>query len=323
MAIKLSIMFLWTLKIKYLIDMEKPPILININSFGNNSRSKWERIKSQFTHHDVQWGTRDELNQKALSIIKKNGEIILGGGDGTFHHILNYFRMNQVNFNDVKIGFLGLGSSCSFLRSSKEAILIDGIPCLCQPKNSHSIDLLEVELFYDSGHSEKKLVLANGSIGFLALANLIFNSDDFFTNFIKSISTEVANQFVFVQTLSKYSPLVASINGQQFKKYLTIQFLKSANYTTDYKFERNNSWDSGQFDFHFFEYLGLGMILKTFLYLTLTNEFIHPSHGEQRISHTEILCAQNEWIELDGEVFEAKKISITCLPKILTVMGGK
>jgi diacylglycerol kinase (ATP) len=295
-------------------------IFINQGSFGQNSIYKWNKVSAALPDLEPVVLPPDELTPKMRSHIQTNNSLIIGGGDGTIHHTLNSVFQNDFDFHRVRLGIVGLGSSCSFLKSIPSAKKKNSVPYITDSTSESSVDVGKVFFKTEDGTQHTKYFVANGSIGFLALGNQLFNQKGGLTQWLKSFSTEAANNYIFVKSLFKYTPAHATVADTAEKKYLNIQFLKAKHYTGEYFFERGNSLQSGLLDFHLFDDLGPMHTLKVFYNLTLRNEFKSPTHIEFKDKSITIKTDQAVPLELDGEIYQGKEFLIECVPRKLRLM---
>lgn len=296
-----------------------PEIFINQDSYGQNAQFKWNKVAANFPTLKPIFLPPSELTSRMRKHIQNNNELYIGGGDGTLHHVINSVLQGEADFQRVRVGILGLGSSCSFMKS----IAIEhfqNIPVVADSSVVTRIDLGKVFFKTADGRQETKFFAANGSVGFLALGNLLFNQPGGITEKLKSISTNAANNYIFAKSLFKYSATPVSVNGEPQKKYLNIQFLKAKHYTNDYFFERSNSPQSGLLDFHLFEDHGALHTLDVFLKLTMKNEYPSPTHIEFKGKTMTLMADQEIPIELDGEIYYGKEFIVECVPQKLNVM---
>lgn len=295
-------------------------IFINQDSFGQNSLSKWTKVAYEFSGFQPVILPAHELTQAMRKHVQNEDALLIGGGDGTLHHAINSVFQGDADFQRIHLGVVGLGSSCSFLKSVPSAIKKNGVPCAADPTQTSLVDLGKVYFKTADGAQQTKYFAANGSLGFLALGNQLFNQKGGLTQWLKSMSTEAANNYIFVKSLFKYVATPTSIASAPEKKYLNVQFLKAMHYTGDYFFERGNSLQSGLLDFHIFDDLGPWHTIKVFYNLTLRNEFKSPTHVEFKDKSISIKTAQAVPLELDGEIYEGKEFVIECIPKKLKLM---
>jgi diacylglycerol kinase family enzyme len=295
-------------------------IFINQDSFGRNSMFKWNKVAAALPDLEPEVLAPHELTLKMREHIQTHNSLIVGGGDGTIHHTLNSVFQNDLDFHRIRLGIVGLGSSCSFLKSIPSAKKMNTIPYITDAKSESSVDLGKVFFKSEDGTQHTKYFAANGSLGFLALANQLFNEKNGITQRLKSLSTDAANNYIFLKSLFTYNSAHATVADTAEKKYLNIQFLKAKHYTGDYFFDRGNSLQSGQIDFHLFDDLGPLHTLKVFYNLTLSNEFKSPAHVEFKDKSITIKTDQTVPLELDGEIYHGKEFLIECVPKKLRLM---
>lgn len=295
----------------------KNKIFINTSSYGNSSHTKWHKVSSLLPELEPVFCSPANLTSAISDYLKSNDTLFIGGGDGTLHHAIN----GLTDFERVRVGCVGLGSSCSFLKSYSKTQMINGIPMAVDLQSENRIDLGKITFKTNLGKMESKYFIANGSVGFLALANLIFNQARGLVHPLKSFSTNAANNYVFLKTLFAYKPTPISINAKEYKRYLNIQFLKSKHYTSDYCFDRENAFDSGLLDFHFFNYEGKFNILEVFYSLTVENEYFSPNHTEHKGKTLSFRSNTSIPLELDGEIYFGNEFEIECVPKKLRLLG--
>ncbi|MBL7543441.1 MAG: hypothetical protein JNL11_06470 [Bdellovibrionaceae bacterium] len=298
-------------------------LFINSHSYGKNSASKWKKIESELPFLTPVFLAPAEINSVLRKYTLNNDLIYIGGGDGTIHHLINSVFQNDQDFQRIQVGILGLGSSCSFLKSVPSVQKIHGIPTLATSEQEIKIDLGRVKFKNQDGLWESKYFVANGSLGFLALGNQLFNQPGGLNQLFKSFSTEAANNFIFLKSLFQYHPTKISVNGASAKDYLNIQFLKSKYYTGEFYFERQNLLHSGQIDFHLFDYVGRWHTLNVFYHLMTKNEYPRPTHQEYRDQAMSIKASTIIPLELDGEIYFGSEFLIECVPQKLRIMSGE
>ncbi|OFZ39304.1 MAG: hypothetical protein A2504_08045 [Bdellovibrionales bacterium RIFOXYD12_FULL_39_22] len=248
--------------------------------------------------------------------LEKNPQVILGGGDGTFHLTLNSLFDHaalQWKYAGIEFAFLGLGSSNSFIRSLKEATNSTKTPCT-------SVDLGYAKITNSKGETLRRIFLANGSLGFLALGNLIFNQENLIPAFLKRMGVEIANFVCFFLTLFKFTPikLEIKIQGQTItQSFLNFQFLKAHFYTGGFKFPPQNNFDNGKFDIHWDIFSSKWGILKNFIFLSL-NQLSWMKAHHNTTSNTFVIKSPTDIpLELDGEIYFGNYFEISCLSKQL------
>lgn len=299
----------------------KSKIFINSSSFGNNSSSKWKKIQAHFPNLTPVLLPPIRLTPEMKTQIANEGLLLVGGGDGTIHHVINSVFQSDSDFNKIRLGIFGLGSSCSFLRSFKGSKKIEGIPYIADFEKETAVDIGRIKFKKPDGNIDTKYFAANGSIGFLALGNILFNQPGGLNEKLKGISTEMANNYIFVKSLIRYQPLPLSVNGAAAKNYLNIQFLKSKYYTGDYYFERDNSAQSGLLDIHLIDYRGRLNTMNVFYQLTMKNEYPSSGHLDYRNQTLHVLSETEIPFEVDGEVYFGTEFWIECIPQKLRLMS--
>jgi len=295
-------------------------IIINKDSFGGHASKKWDRIKhfifELYPAAKVRFLYSDELNEFIRLKLDDVEPIIIAGGDGTFHffiqEVMRFRKINSQN-SHPSIGFIGLGSSNSFLKSCPEAKTFKRIPYLIQVTTPLEIDIGEV--IYEDGH---RYFLANGSFGLLALGNNFFNCPGPLTAVAKKISTTIANLLVFLKLLVKYRPVSLSIEGET-RRFLNVQFLKSRYYTGGYHFPSENKIDSGRLDWRLTGWVSRIGTLKSFLYLSCGQPEKLDKHQYFTKKGLVVRSKDITLLELDGEILKGRSFEISCIKKALPI----
>jgi len=296
-------------------------VLVNKSAFGGNALGKWNKIKSTLKsthpHLDPLICEGDEISNITREIGSKEECIVYAGGDGTFHYALNSIMdpdLDQPRFPNLKVGFIGIGSGNSFMRSSSSDS-IQNIKIRTR-LDTRSIDVGKVTFEDEKGNVGIRYFLANGSFGFLALANGLFNDLDFVMKILKKRNTDLASVYTFFRTLKSYKPIEIEIkiDGEMEKEsVLNLQILKSNYYSGGYHFPSDNTEDSGFFDVHLTKYSSKWATLKTFVKLSLNQFERLEKHSKRQAKLVEVESSVLIPFEIDGEILFGNKFKIQCI----------
>lgn len=253
-------------------------------------------------------------------MLNPGDSILSAGGDGTIHCVVNALiaKFGISELNQFSIGYIGLGSNNSFLQPTKNIKNINGIPVRIDAPSALR-DLIEVKV------DDQRLcyLISNGSLGLLAQANCIFNSDKQVAG-LKKLNTGIADFGTFLMALSRCTPLQIEISKDgkvQYEGAITnLHIIKNAYYTKDLHFFTEVTENDGGFELFRLNQLSRLEILQRFLRMAVFGDMTQGFHTSSLENHLVIQTNREAPFEMDGEIIYGSKFDISVHSQALRVL---
>jgi len=286
-------------------------IFLNPQSCSGLSLSKWEKIKDSIP--DLKnYQIVDNFYQLDWSQVQINegDQFISAGGDGTLHSMINALIASKglSALDKISFGHIGLGSNNSFLRPYAECKMLFDIAMRISDKTELS-DLIEITI----NHEKKVYCVANASAGFLASANLLFNTEKDIA-FLKRFNSDAADVYTFFKALSFWRP-IAIAQGNQSIGITNLHFMKRPYYAADLGFPEEIPVRNHKFRFNILEARPKREVLNRFMQMLLFKKF---ENGRDRTEEMSVYHFDSEReipIEADGEIYFGKNFEIKICEK--------
>ncbi|MFA6238176.1 MAG: diacylglycerol kinase family protein [Bacteriovorax sp.] len=288
-------------------------IFLNPQSCSGLALKKWARISSELSELSSAIIVDDfyRFNWDQFTI-DQGDTLISAGGDGTLHCMINALIKNKgahiLAF--IKIGHIGLGSNNSFLRPYNECQIVHDIPMRIS-EITYTQDLLEIEV-HDNEKTQHIYCVSNSSLGFLATANILFNTSSDIA-VLKKWNSDLADVYTFLKALLKWRPVKISyeIEGKREGRRITnMHFMKKPYYATDLGFPEVIGPASGRFRLNvLWERSSLSVLMKFFAMMV----FKRLEEGRdlsQEIENIKIKSDAIIPIEMDGEIYYGNSFNI-------------
>lgn len=254
---------------------------------------------------------------------------VAAGGDGTVNMAVNVL-LSFAKFGPT-LGAVGLGSSNDFHKpfSSDKRSQIINLPCRLDFLSAFKHDLVEVTFSFQNEKSSQIVFVINSSVGFVAEANLFFNRQNRFLNFLKKISVNSAIMFAAVQEFFRFKPKKIEIkiekNVLEKVNLINLGIVKNIHFAGDFRYDMPQSPDNGLLGVYLFGSLqGLNLskqnisklqILKTFFAL-LSGKFSSlPDTRFTQCRELSIYSTKPIALETDGEVRQITYAYFKILPR--------
>lgn len=301
-------------------------MLILLNKYSNNGAGlkKWKYVRTQlekkYIQQDYTLVSQSEGFDKRLQAEYDRGEriIIAAGGDGTVNFLLNcIMKMKTNQQKEVVLGAIGLGSSNDFHKPFTGNRYLNGnVPFRLDHANATQHNIGRVD-FQDEHHQwQRKYFIINSSIGIIAYANYLFNSKEIVINFLKSKWVPGTIWYAGLKALFRSPNIPASINvgDEGFKTKVTnLSVFISPHFSGNFRYDFDVSSQDDCLGAALCERMGLTARLKTFLSLAKARFSHLPGTRVWKTPGIEICPDSPTPLELDGEVYLARKIKVNLL----------
>jgi diacylglycerol kinase family enzyme len=307
-------------------------MLILLNKHSNNGKGlkKWEKFRPELE------GKQIPPNYTVISDFKifseylrrelKKGErfLVSAGGDGTIHFLLNQvMQIKRSVRRDVVMGAIGLGSSNDFHKPYSAAKHRNGrVLARLDYKNAIPHNVGQVDFEDENGKWQRKYFVINSSIGIIAQANYLFNSKERVVRWLKSRWVEGTIWYSALKTLFASSNISARIKVGR-RSYSTdvtsLSVVINPHVSGSFCYDFNLSPQSDFMGVALCERMGTLARLRTIFSLARSKFSGLPKTRSWRTNTVEILPSSLTPLELDGEVYVARRIKIKLLQGILRV----
>lgn len=285
-------------------------VFLNPQSCSGRALSRWEKLKDNIP--DLQnYRIVDDFNKLDWDELQvQEGDVFISaGGDGTLHCMVNaLIREKGLSvLEKISIGHIGLGSNNSYLRPYKDCRVLHGIAMKISDETILH-DLIEVQFLHNS---ERKIFycIANASAGFLASANVLFNSEKDIAS-LKKASPDAADVYTFFKALAFWRPLDIELDGNKIQ-VTNLHFMKKPFYAADLGFPEKIFPMNKKFRFNLLYGRGKTDVMKRFLKMLLLKDFVQ---GRDLTGEREKVIFRSEKtipFEADGEIYYGNEFQVT------------
>jgi diacylglycerol kinase family enzyme len=286
-------------------------IFLNPCSSGGLALKKWDKIKDHMSDlencqvvdcfYDIKWNEFP---------IEKGDVFISAGGDGTLHTMVNALITNKGLgiLNDIDIGHIGLGSNNSYLRPYSECVMLNGIPMKVSAETQLQ-DLIEIKIKDNANANDKTVYcVANASVGFLAQANLLFNTENDIGT-LKKFNSDIADIYTFFKALSKWKA-VHVMSAKKSFAITNMHFMKRPYYAAGLCFPEEISPHNGTFHFNLLRSRPGPEVMTRFLKMLFFKKWEEGRDETKELSHYAFKAEKKLAFEADGEIYFGKEFEI-------------
>lgn len=288
-------------------------IFLNPNSCSGLASTKWAKISHEVEDFSRAMIVKDFYNIDWSKLDISPGDTFLSaGGDGTLHCMVNALIQNRgVDIlSQVKVGHIGLGSNNSFLRPYQECKVVHHIPMRISDDVVKQ-DLIEIEIV-EGEKIVKVYCVANSSLGFLATANIIFNTSSDVAK-LKKWNSDLADVYTFLKALLKWQPITIQYEYQRKEEKRSItnmHLMKRAFYATDLGFPEEIIPGDGAFRLNILWERNRLVIFKKFFSMMVFKNLLEGRDVTEMVSEMSIKSRKPIPIEIDGEIYYGKDFRI-------------
>lgn len=290
-------------------------LFLNPESCSGLALSKWDKIKDELSElsEAIVVDNFYSLNWEQFHIAQGDS-FISAGGDGTLHCMVNALIQNKGLdiLAHVKIGHIGLGSNNSFLRPYSECQIVNDIPMRISDI-PYTQDLMQIEVSDSNKTKKTYYCIANSSLGFLATANILFNTSKDIA-ILKKWNSDLADIYTFIKALVSWKPLKISYEIDPRKLTGTItnmHFMKKPFYATDLGFPEVIEPTRGLFRLNVLWKRNQFSILKKFFKMLVLKNLTAGRDETREIEQMKISSEIAIPIEMDGEIYYGTHFKIS------------
>jgi len=303
-----------------------------LNKYANNGRglTRWETLKEEILEkangQDCSLITSiTDVNRQLVSKMSKGERVfIAAGGDGTVNFLLNHLmQLKKSGRERFVLGAIGLGSSNDFHKPfCKDRTFQGNIPFRMDDRNviRHNVGQIDFEDVHHQWH--RKYFLLNCSIGVIAQANYLFNSEERVVRWLKSKWVMGTIWYAALRTLFKAPNVKTKIitqNGQIETEVTNLSILINPYVSGDFHYDFDVTPQSDFFGIALCEKMAILSRIKTIFSLARGKFKGLNKTRIWRSDTIELNPAAPTALELDGEVFLARRIKIRLIKNAMRV----
>lgn len=268
-------------------------------------------LASQFDLHEVlldrRFAWRDVLVRAVCGGVQR---VIAVGGDGTISAVVNAVLDARVT---VALAAVGLGSSNDFHKPIRRRV--QGFSVMLDTPRHR--DVGRARWVDDRGRSHSRWFVVSASIGLVARANRAFGSRSGpFVDRLSRTFVEVGMMSAAAAALARHEDVSARIDGAR-REVANLSVMLTPFIAGGFRHARAALPGDGSFVVHATAGSSRVGLLATMARLRLGAST--PGTTSWRASSAAVELAREEDLELDGEVFRARKVTFELVPAALEV----
>ncbi len=314
--------------------MKNYSVVVNPQSSQGKALSFWnEGIKSQVEKKlniklspndihilDFTSNTENQLKTWIKGRLGTSNKFISISGDGGIHHLVNALirETGEEDLKKITVGAVGMGSSNDFHKPNK-SLLAERFPARLSFENTIQRD---IGLCRDLTNNKSHYLLINASLGLTAHANHFFNSSSPILKFLQKANTNVAINYAALSELIRYKNQRIQIKYQDLVRNVEVSnlvLLKQNHFAGNFYFKNAPTPTDGNLALYVHHGLSKLKFVKEMQFLEKGIFNDGPNSFSSFVKSLEITAKENFIVELDGETFSSKNISIETKSKILSV----
>lgn len=305
-------------------------VLLNKYSNGGKSVEKWEESKPEleskyFRGNYTLISDFEDFSKRLYNEFHKGERVVIGaGGDGTINFLLNQvMQMKKEERSQLIMGAIGLGSSNDFHKPfSEDKYLSCEVPLKLDSENAADHNVGQVDFEDEKGKWNRKYFIINCSIGIIAKANYLFNSKEKIIKWLKSkwVMGTIWYAALKILFVAKNIPAKVKVGNKKISTEVTsLSVVINPHVSGNFCYDFNINSQSDYLGVGLCERMGILARLKTIISLTRGKFLGLPKTRSWMAREIEIKPDSPTPLELDGEIYLARRIKIKLLQGILKI----
>lgn len=248
--------------------------------------------------------------------------IVAAGGDGTVNAVANALvdREATVPLEDIRFGAIGLGSSNDF---QKPATTVQaGIPLRLNYRDCAPRDLARATWVDEDGVTRNRCFVVSASMGATAAANRRFSDGAGLSRWLGARSVDAAIAWAAARMLATHVNIDARItigDRTQTCALSNLSVMKTQHLSGSFRYDTPVHAASGELAVNLCEDMGRARLLRTLISLMFGRFVGLPKTRHWSLPELEVSLSKPSDLELDGELFVARRVRFDVLNEQLMV----
>jgi len=262
--------------------------------------------------------------KRALDVALRQGVrlVVAAGGDGTVGAVANALveREAAVALEDIRFGAVGLGSSNDFQKPMRT--VTRGVPIRMSLEACAPRDVARAVWTDERWVERSRCFVVSASLGATAAANRCFSDRSTVARALGARWVDAAIVWAAARALASHRNVDAlvEIGGETARFDLSnLSVMKTPYLSGSFRYDTPIEPSSGLLAVNLCEGMGRGRLLRTLGSLLLGRFTGRPGTQHWSVPSAEITLAEPGDLELDGELFRARRVRFDVLPERLMV----
>jgi diacylglycerol kinase (ATP) len=301
----------------------RPPALVLLNpaAGGGRGKARWAGVESivaaSFEPRVVELDDSGRWEGAVRRAMAEAVQVFLAaGGDGTVGTLVDALlrARGSLALESFILGAVGLGSSNDFHKPFGR--VVGGVPLRIGAART-SRDVCRARFIAADGSPQERHFLVSASLGLVAQANAFFSSGDRVQRWLRARWTDGAILFAAQRTLAGYRNLEAVLrlkDEDEFPCALTnLSVTKTRWVSGGFRYDTPVAPDDGLLALNLCEGMTRPAAVRALADLARGRFQGRPGRRHWQVPRLEVEMRGLAALELDGEVFEARKVSFEVL----------
>jgi diacylglycerol kinase family enzyme len=302
--------------------MSRPPALVLLNPVARHGRAGrlWDRVRTEverkFDTSVVPSDPGGTWKREIWASLRSGTRVfVAAGGDGTVHALAGAVAeaRDGVPLGSIFLGAVGLGSSNDFHKPFGR--LHSGIPLRLDLEKAAPRDLGRIRWVGPEGREQESVLVVSASAGVVAEGNALFSSSRLGRR-LPSLAIAVAALRAIVRHRG-LRVLVRHDGDEEEVELSSLSVLKTQWLSGSLRYDLPVAPDDGFFGVALCEAMGRRRLLGTLAGLARGRFAGRPGTRSFRTAALELEAATPFLLEIDGEVYPARRATFDLLPERL------
>jgi len=248
--------------------------------------------------------------------------VVAAGGDGTVNAVANALveRAVRVPLEDICFGAVGLGSSNDFQKPART--VAQGVPIRVGFSDCAPRDVARAVWTDEEGIERSRCFVVSASLGATAAANRRFSDSTAMARALGALWVDAAIAWAAARTLASHRNVEATMAiGDETHRFelSNLNVMKTAHLSGSFCYDTPIDPSSGLLGVNLCHGMGRARLLWTLVSLLRGRFAGLPRTRHWSGDHAEIALAEPGDLELDGELFRARRVRFEVLREQLMV----
>lgn len=296
-------------------------VLLNPDAGGGRCLARWEAVRpavnAAFSARTLKLDASGEWEKTLRRALADGVRVFLAaGGDGTVNALVDALVRcrNRIPLACLTLGAVGLGSSNDYHKPFGRVLA--GVPLRIGPGTQFR-DVGVARLTASNGSQRERHFVVSASIGLTAQANAFFSGVDRVQRWLRSRWTYGAILHAAGRTLARYHNLEARIElpqGETFTSRITnLSVTKTEWVSGSFRYDTPVQQDDGLLSVNLCEGMTRTAALHAMVDLARGRFMGRAGRRHWQVPNVTVEATESTVVELDGEVFEAQRVSFEVL----------